>query len=214
MPHNGLEFCRRIAAFGAILLLASLLSAGVPGESLLREGDVIFHESLSPQAKAIRLATGSRYTHVGILFRHGGSFAVFEAVQPVKVTPLRDFIRRGRDGHYVIKRLRNYDSVMSAALIDRMKQMGRSWLGKNYDWYFEWSDRRIYCTELVWKLYERAAGVRVGKLSRLGDHDLSHPYVRKILRRRYGSRIPLNEKVITPRAMFEAENLVTVISAP
>lgn len=36
--------------------------------SKLKEGDIIFQETKSEQGTAIKLATNSRYTHVGILF--------------------------------------------------------------------------------------------------------------------------------------------------
>ncbi len=192
-----------------ILLLAA--SPVLPlDQSLLREGDIIFQESVSEQAKAIKLATRSRYTHAGILFKYNGTFSVLEAVQPVRITGLDAFTRRGVNGHFVVKRLKNADRVLTEQAVDMMKRTGAAFLGKNYDIYFGWSDERIYCTELIWKIYDRSLGVRVGALERLRDFDLSHPYVRNIMRKRYGNNIPLDEKVISPESMFRAKNLVVV----
>ena len=66
-------------------------------EDRLRDGDIIFHESRSSQSRAIQLATKSRYSHMGILYRERNQWFVYEAVQPVKSTPLHDWIRRTVD---------------------------------------------------------------------------------------------------------------------
>lgn len=68
------------------------------GISKLEEGDIIFHESLSEQATAIKLATKSRYTHVGIIFKYGNTYKVLEAVEPVKLTDLNSFITQRNKG--------------------------------------------------------------------------------------------------------------------
>ena len=58
------------------------------GKEEVRDGDLIFQTSLSRQSEAIQKATKSRYSHCGLIFRKGGGFVVYEAVQPVKTTPL------------------------------------------------------------------------------------------------------------------------------
>ena len=78
--------------------------------------------------------------------------------------------------------------------------------------YFGWSDDRIYCSELVWKIYKEALGIELGKLQQLKEFDLSHPIVQKKLKERYGNNIPYDEKVISPAAIFESEELELVTS--
>ncbi|HEV7764980.1 MAG TPA: YiiX family permuted papain-like enzyme [Thermoanaerobaculia bacterium] len=193
----------------AIFLLAFTCAASPRIEDKLRDGDIIFHESRSSQSRAIQLATKSRYSHMGILYRNNGRWYVYEAVQPVKLTPFADWIARGRDGHFVVKRLRD-TRKLTPQVLARMRKVGEEYRGKNYDLYFEWSDDRIYCSELVWKIYKRAASVEIGKLQRLREFDLSHPAVRAKMRERYGNRVPQNEPVISPAAMFDSETLVEV----
>lgn len=185
--------------------------AAVVDPASLRDGDIIFHRSNSSQSQAIRIATNSNFNHVGVIFNHKGNFMVFEAVQPVKITPLARFIERGGN-HFVIKRLRDYDAVMTPAVIARMKELGQGYLGKNYDLYFRWSDERIYCSELVWKLYKEAAGIEVGKLQKAGDLNLGNPVVQRLIKQRYGDQaaVPLQEPIISPQAMFESDRLVVV----
>jgi Permuted papain-like amidase enzyme, YaeF/YiiX, C92 family len=68
----------------------------------------------------------------------------------------------------------------------------------------------MYCSELVWKIYERVLGVRIGELQELREFDLTDPTVRTKLRERYGTQLPLDEPVISPAAMFESPLLELV----
>lgn len=178
----------------------------------VRSGDIIFQTSLSKQSKAIQLATRSKYSHCGIIYKEGNSFYVFEAIQPVKLTLLADWIARGEDGHFVVKRLINAHEILTKEVLVKMKAIGEGFKGKNYDLGFDWSDDKIYCSELIWKIYYRAADIEVGQLQKLSDFDLGEPIVKKKLKERYGDKIPLDESVISPSAIFDSELLTTVKS--
>lgn len=178
----------------------------------LRDGDLIFQTSLSEQSEAIQLATNSKYSHCGIVYKDGNDLFVFEAVQPVKLTPLDQWIARGQSGHYVIKRLKNADEVLTATALSKMRQAGEAFNGKDYDLTFEWSDDKIYCSELIWKVYQRATGIEIGKLEKLSSFDLTSETVKQTMNDRYGKEIPLNETVISPVAIFESNLLTTVQS--
>jgi len=181
-------------------------------ENDFQNGDLIFQTSISGQSKAIQLATQSKYSHCGIIYKEDHQFFVFEAVQPVKRTPLDIWIARGQNGKYVAKRLKNADQVLTSATLAKMKQVGDQFKGKNYDLMFEWSDDKIYCSELIWKVYQRATGIEIGKLGKLGDFDFTHETVKQKIKERYGNKIPMDEIVISPAAIFESELLTTVKS--
>ncbi len=176
----------------------------------LQNGDIIFQTSLSSQSKAIQLATHSKYSHMGIIYRVEQAYYVYEAIQPVKLTPLKKWIERGEAGHYVVKRLKNAGKVLTAQTFGKMKSIGERYNGKDYDLYFEWSDDRIYCSELVWKMYKEAIGIEIGQLQQLSTFDLSSPIVKQKMVERYGDEVPMNERVISPAAMFESDRLLTV----
>jgi len=176
----------------------------------LRDGDLIFQISRSSQSKAIQLATKSKYSHCGIVYKQGSRFYVFEAVQPVKRTPLEKWIARGQGGHFVVKRLKNADQILTSAVSNKMRRVGEEFMGKDYDLTFEWSDDKIYCSELIWKIYQRATGLEIGKPEKLGAFDLSHEQVQKKMKERYGAEIPVDETVISPAAIFNSELLKTV----
>ncbi|MDF3030713.1 MAG: hypothetical protein K0R03_1271 [Moraxellaceae bacterium] len=184
------------------LLLAGAASAYTP-----RDGDIIFHTSRSAQSIAVQKATGSRYSHMGLIFLRGGKPFVLEAVQPVKYTPLAQWQARGEGGRYVIKRLA---APLSAADLQQLRREGEKFLGRPYDLTFEWSDGRIYCSELVWKAYFRATGLQVGATQQLRDFHLDDPAVKRKMQERYSQRVPLNEPVIAPVAVFESPLLTMV----
>tara|TARA_B100000508_G_scaffold91658_2_gene71458 strand:- start:23533 stop:24180 length:648 start_codon:yes stop_codon:yes gene_type:complete len=191
---------------------ASLKGPKKSTNTKLQSGDIIFQSSMSGQSYAIQLATHSKYSHVGILFEKDGEMMVYEAVQPVCVSDLDEWISRGDDDHYVVKRLKNAEDKLTPKILEEMKSEATNHLGKNYDLYFGWSDERIYCSELVWKIYNRTLGIEVAKPQLLKDFDLTHPVVQKKLKERYGNNIPYDEKVISPGAMFESEVLEEIMS--
>jgi hypothetical protein len=196
---------------GFVLLLLVLVAPELLSQApAAREGDIVFQILPTGQGPAIQLATKSRYTHVGIVLLQEGRPCVFEAVEPVRFIALDKWIARGDKGHCVIKRLRNADSVLDAQGLARIHNLVPAFEGKHYDLTFGWSDSTIYCSELVWKLYDRALGIQVGKLRKLRDFDLSSPIVREKMKQRYGDQVPLEETVISPADIFDSELLRTI----
>jgi len=196
----------RISTIGAILLVLTLSARSVAaGEP--RDGDIIFHTSRSAQSAAIQKATHSPYSHVGVIFLRDGKPFVFEAIATVQYTPLAKWTARGEGGHYVVKRLKH---SLTDAEASRLRAATRVFEGKAYDLYFEWSDQRICCSELVWKIYQHALGVKLGELQKLREFDLDDAAVRAKMRERYGRQVPLDEPVISPGAQFASPLLKTV----
>ena len=178
-------------------------------DSTLKEGDLIFQSSSSGQGLAIQMATGSKYNHVGMLYKKNGKLMVLEAMQPIKITPLESFIARGDNKHFVVKRLK--EQLLNDSILNLMHKEADKHVGKNYDLYFGWDDSLIYCSELVWKIYDRTLGIQVGTLQKLKDFDLSNPIVQYKLAERFGDDIPYEENVISPARMFESDKLATVL---
>ena len=172
------------------------------------DGDVIFQSSQSNQSKAIEQATNSPYSHVGIVFIKNGKPYVFEAASKVIYTPLDKWINRGKNKTYVIKRLKNHP--LSQQEITSLKQVAHKFENKPYDIWFGWDDKYIYCSELVWKIYNRALKLKIGQLQTIKDFNLSSPAVKQKLKERYGNNIPYQETVISPVAIFNSPLLITV----
>ncbi len=193
-----------------ILAFLALLTCGDSLADQLRDGDIIFHTSRSAQSIAIQKATHSKYSHMGIVFIRDGNPYVYEAIKTVQYPPLKKWVARGDGGHYVIKRLRDADRVLTPQAVAKLWKVAAKLQGKPYDLTFEWSDSRIYCSELVWKIYDRGLGVAVGRLQKLRDFDLSDPIVKSKMKERYGKAIPMDETVISPGEMFSFDGLIVV----
>ena len=143
---------------GLALLLATVGCQSDP-KVTLQDGDILFQDFESPQSAAIKLATHSHWSHCGVLFYEGRKPMVWEAVHPVKITPLKEWIARNDSLCFEVRRVKNRDTYLTNEIVTRMKTEGRKHIDKPYDIYFEWTDSSMYCSEFVWKLYKRAAGI-------------------------------------------------------
>jgi hypothetical protein len=197
---------KRPAAILLPLALAGIAAAEAPYG--LQEGDILFHGSGGQQADAIRGATGSPYTHCGVVFSENGRLMVLEAVQPVSVTTVEEFQKRGTPGTFHAKRLK---SIPDAAGFEKAKAWGKKQLGLNYDARFQWGDDKLYCSELVWKAFNEA-GVKLCEPRRFQDYKLDHPAVKPVIEQRYGSadKLPKDEPVVAPSDLAASELLVEV----
>lgn len=147
---------------------------------------------------------------MGLIFIRDGKPYVFEAIATVRFTPLDQWIARGTAHRFVVKRLRNADTVLDATGIEQLRTAALRFAGRPYDLTFDWSDDRIYCSELVWKAYDRGLGIHIGVLQTIRDFNLADPVVRAKMHERYGDNVPLDEPVISPVSMFRSNLLVTV----
>ena len=176
-----------------------------------KTGDIIFQKSKSRQSQAIALATHSPFTHMGVILEgERGGLYVFEASSEVTIAPLDSWIKRGENENYIVKRLKDFPEGLGEGEIQALFVEGRKLAGLPYDSSFNWGDSEMYCSELVYKLFQRFLGKEIGQLQELGSFDLSSDLVKGILRERYGNNIPLDETVISPASMVASEELFTV----
>lgn len=166
-------------------------------EPLPDTGDLVFETSGSRQSAAIQWASGSRWSHVGIVERAGGKVVVIEALGTVSRTPWKAWTRRARrGGGYLMLRPRGLTAAQRTAAVAQARRL----LGRPYDARFGWGDERIYCSELVVKAYERGAGVSYGKHERLGDLRLTG--IERAIEARWG-KVPRDLVLVTPASLAE-----------
>lgn len=196
------------------LLILSLVSYSFNFKQIatiaFQDGDIIFQSSNSKQCEAVKIATKSAFSHCGIIFIENGKTYVYEAVQPVKMTLLKDWIAQGKDSKYVVQRLKNSEKILTKEILNKMKTYGKTFNNKDYDLYFGWSDDKIYCSELVWKIYKNGANIELCQTKKLKDFNLNHPAVQQIMKERYGSKIPYNEAVVAPSQLYESVLVQTI----
>jgi hypothetical protein len=197
--------------FCILLLLFCTLPGCNRNDSRLHDGDLIFQSSHSTQSRAIEIATKSKFSHMGIVLTVEGRQMIYEAVGPVQYTPLKQWIKRGIERHFTVRRLKNADSILTPEHLAALKKAGEELKGKPYDFVFGWSDEKVYCSELIWKMYDRALHIHIGELQYLRDFDLSNPIVREKIQERYPNGAPLDEAVISPERMFSSNLLETVV---
>lgn len=152
-------------AIGVGLTIAGVvvwrMKAPVPA---LKDGDIVFQTSDSRQAAAIMWGTHSLYSHMGIIRETAAGPVVVEAVGPVKETPLRSWIARGRFGRFSIYR----DPDLTTRQTEVVFRAARALYGRGYDLYFSFDNREIYCSELVYDAYH-AAGIDLGQVQTIGE---------------------------------------------
>lgn len=197
-------------AAGACVLASVSTCSSRPLPSV-RDGDIIFHTSRSSQSEAVQRATRSRYSHMGLVLYRKGAPYVLEASATVRYAPLAEWIARGNGHHFVLKRLKTSSTILDPKALQALREQARRFEGRAYDLTFEWSDDRLYCSELVWKIYDRALGVQIGARQKLREFNLADPVVTAKMRQRYGTDVPLDETVVSPNAMFDSPLLETVI---
>lgn len=171
-------------------------------------GDVIFQSlPYSPLVRAIEGATESPYSHCGVVTNQNGRWVVYEAYRGVEVTPLSDFIFRGRAQAFAVYRLK--ENLRSN--IPEFLKAAEHYLGRPYDVRYRWDDENIYCSELIYKAYRDATdGEQLGRFVRFGDLRWK-PY-ESTVRHFEGGPVPVEREMITPRHLALAPQLQRVFS--
>lgn len=168
------------------------------------KGDVYF-QSLppTPLSATIEGATRSPYSHCGILNKKDGEWVIHEAIGPVRVTKLKDWIQQGEGGQFDVFRLR--DQYRSR--IDDLLRATERYMGRPYDILYDFDDETIYCSELIFKSFKEVFDEDLGVVVTLGDLDWK-PYESFI--RSIDPSLPLSRKMITPKHLSEAVQLEQV----
>ncbi|MCD4512154.1 hypothetical protein LQT97_13040 [Brucella pseudogrignonensis] len=173
--------------FGAFIPLLLALALSVFGNAFAahrfdrwQTGDLIFHESLSTQAAAIRVVTGSPYTHMGIVRQTERGTYVIEAGRTVAETPLEEFIARGTQQNYAVYRVKGLKSEKADSVVNAAK----AYYERPYDIFFRLDPVAIYCSELPFYAFQ-SVGITHGRVERLGDLAIDTPEGRTIFLARW-----------------------------
>lgn len=199
----------RVIAVFAVFLFVCGCRSGID-TSLFQEGDLIFQNKKNKGQDFLTAISNSEYNNVGILHSTNGKWYVLEAVQPVQLTPIAGWIKDGQNEHYIVKRIHDSDMYFTKEALESMKKLRKEFMGKACDLLYEWSDKSLYPSELVWKTYERALGVELCDLETLADFDLTDETVKQQVKEVYGSRVPLYEELVTVGAIYNSPLLLVV----
>lgn len=138
-------------------------------------GDLVFMESASMQAVPIRVATGSAYTHMGIVDVTDEGPRVIEAGATVVEVSAADFVARGVGGNFSVYRIAGLAPEDAAIAVAE----ARTYLGRPYDIFFRLDPSAIYCSELPFYAFH-AVDIELGKVEKLGDLNIDSPEARQV----------------------------------
>jgi uncharacterized protein YycO len=174
-----------------------------------RQGDVLFQQLPNPPGldlvDAIEGATGSPYSHCGMVLWHDNQWQVIEAVGPVMIVPIEAWKARGRGKNFWAYRLNEASQKFIPAALTAMKRD----LGKPYDPRYRFDDKAIYCSELIYRGWQAATGKGLGKTVALQELNWQ-PYRKVIVAIEGTEEIPLTREMITPRDLAKAPELTLV----
>lgn len=210
-----------LSAIATILILILLITGQLSASPAPHDGDLIFQTSQSRQSAAILAATGSNFTHMGIVHLRDGEPYVIEAYSTVAETPLAEWIARGEGSRFSLYRVAHLSPEQATEAIDA----ALDYIGRPYDPFFRIGDDAIYCSELV-RLAFAKAGIQLGEEETIGDLDVDSPAVRTIFAERWQKHPDcadaadahecwermLSQTIVTPASIANDGKLVLVDS--
>lgn len=173
----------KLAVLAAALGTAS---AAVAGDSLpdLKTGDIVFQRTETNASDAIMLASGTQYTHMGLVEIDGaGRPHVIEAVGPVRTLPLDRWIKNGKKGQVTVKRIKGLAEDDARKAVQR----ARHYLGRPYDHFFYETRDQIYCSELVHAAFKEGASLDVGREEKLRELNIDTGAAQQLIKQRWKS---------------------------
>ena len=175
--------------------MSMLLLAGC-GNSIdvadLQEGDVVFIESQSSQSPYIKVGTMSKWTHCGVVVNTPQGMKVLEASKTVMLTPFAKFIGSAKNENWMVKRpKRKLPEPISYS----------KYLGMPYDLEFKFNNGKMYCSELVWLIYQDQ-GIELCKPRKVSSFICTRiPRVKKLMLKRH---ISMDQTAVAPVDLYKA----------
>ncbi len=172
----------------------------------LQDGDIVFQHWLGKLGSVIADVTDSPLSHCGMIVYRKGEPYVIEAVGPVRYITFKKWLRQGDRGHFMQMRVKDASDRQVAKAIE----VAESMLGRPYDIQYELDDEKIYCSELVYKAYERGAEIEVGDKEAL--RELKWRPHEKFIRALAGGDLPLDRVMVTPVSIARNSRLKLMYS--
>ena len=170
-----------------------------------QEVDIVFQSLPHGElVDAIEGVTQSEWSHCGLLKKVGNKWFVAEALGNVHYTPLQLWIIRGRRSKLEAYRLRNIPEGLTSKIDSGIKRM----LGRPYDYHYAPDDSEIYCSELVYKVYDRELNIKVGTWQKLSALNWQ-PY-EDFIRSLEPGKMPLDREMVTPVSITKNSNVYRV----
>ena len=184
------------SAMRVLLFIMSMLLLAGCGNSIdvtdLQEGDVVFIESQSSQSPYIKVGTMSKWTHCGVVVNTPQGLKVLEASKTVRLTPFAKFIGSAKNDNWTVKRPdQKLEKPISYS----------KYLGMPYDLEFKFNNGKMYCSELVWRVYQDQ-GIELCKPRKVSSFLMTRiPKVKKLMQKRH---ISMEQMVVAPVDLYKS----------
>jgi hypothetical protein len=208
---------------GGYIALESYSHADLSTLPALESGDLIFQTALDRHlALPIMVATGSIYTHVGIIHKQKDGYTVIHAAGPVIENSLGDFIAGGWGEKFTLLRYPGLSQQQREAMV----KDARTYLGRPYNGIFYMKSKDIYCSELPYLVFQ-SEHVPLGRLQKMGDLYMNNPAVHEVFKARWHMhplcqtpgmdydacwKAVLEEPIITPVSLARDPGLTQIYS--
>lgn len=184
-----------------VQMIAEAITAQTEPINNIREGDVIFQTSKSQQSSLIQMATRSKITHCGIIVMKDGKPYVLETLKTLVLTPLDEFISRGEDGRYWLKRSEK----------ENIKIKYGNYLGIPYDLAFKFDNAKFYCSELIYDIYKNQLGIELCEPKKVQEYLIlgcdKLPKIEETMKKR---GIVKDQYAVAPVDVFKSKHLKKV----
>lgn len=182
-------------------MISEVITAQTEPINNIREGDVIFQTSKSQQSSLIQIATRSKITHCGIIVMKDGKPYVLETLKTLVLTPLDEFISRGEDGRYWLKRSEK----------ENIKIKYGNYLGIPYDLAFKFDNAKFYCSELIYDIYKNQLGIELCEPKKVQEYLIlgcdKLPKIEETMKKRGISK---DQYAVAPVDVFKSKHLKKV----
>ena len=179
-----------------ILFIMSMLLLSGCGNSIdvtdLQDGDVVFIESQSSQSPYIKVGTMSKWTHCGVVVNTPQGLKVLEASKTVRLTPFAKFIGSAKNDNWTVKRPdQKLEKPISYS----------KYLGMPYDLEFKFNNGKMYCSELVWLVYQDQ-DIELCKPRKVSSFLMTRiPKVKKLMQKRH---ISMDQMAVAPVDLYKS----------
>ncbi len=179
----------------------------------LQEGDIIFIATRGFLFRRVARATGSKASHVGIVFRDAqrGWVVAESAVPRSRYNPLQRFIARSEEHWFVVRRL---GRDLTAEEVRKLRAACDARVGRWYHTGFKYDSPRMFCSKFVHEVYREALGVDIGTVETFSE--LLHRNPEEKLgfwKWWFFGRIPWSRRTVTPASQLLSPLLRTVIQS-
>jgi hypothetical protein len=121
---------------------------------------------------------------------------------------LEDFYRRGNYKYTVLRVKPEYEDSLPSVVSQAM-----NYVGYEYDNSFDLSDEKIYCSELVYKAFEKGAGIEPGELQKVKDVIGVQQYnpILKGIAGNFVKNVSMDQEVIMPESIMKSVKFNVVL---